>query len=106
MPVPMTEWDDGSIRVTGTRIPIDSILHHFNLGAVPEQIAYMFDGLLLAQIYGVITYYLSHQEAVDEYLRGQEKADEEGLRFIDQRFDTKGLRERILARRAQMLGKS
>ena len=41
-------------------------------------------------------------EAVEEYLRRQDDAEKEGEHFIEEHFDTKSLRERILARRAQL----
>lgn len=50
--VPLTQWEDGSIRITGSRVPIDSILYHFKLGATAEEIAYKFTSLQLTDIYG------------------------------------------------------
>lgn len=102
MTVPLTQWDDGSIRITGSRVPIESILHHFKLGATAERIQDSFPSLTLHEIYGTIFYYLQNAEVVEEYLRRQDESEEEGKRFIERHFDTKDLRERILARRAQM----
>jgi len=100
--VPLTQWEDGSIRVTGSRVPLESILYHFKTGATAERIQDSFPSLTLREIYGAIFYYLQNTEAVEEYLRQQDEAEEEGKRFIEQHFDTKDLRERILARRAQL----
>jgi hypothetical protein len=36
---PFTVTEQGTIRISGTRVSLDSILHHYNLGATPEQIA-------------------------------------------------------------------
>src|SRR5262245_17597843 len=47
MTVPLTRWEDGSIRITGSRVPIGAILHHYNLGSTPERIAWRFQGLRL-----------------------------------------------------------
>lgn len=60
--VPLTRWEDGSIRVTGSRVPIDTVIHHFKLGATAEEIGYKFPSLQLADIYGVIHYYLTRRE--------------------------------------------
>ncbi|MGA2133954.1 MAG: DUF433 domain-containing protein [Bryobacteraceae bacterium] len=37
--IPMVTGDDGVIRVSGTRVTLDSILLAFNDGATPEEIA-------------------------------------------------------------------
>jgi len=103
--VPLTQWEDGTIRVIGSRVTLDSVIHHFKLGATAEQIQHNFPSLNLRENYGAIYYYLENTEAVEEYLRRQEEAAEEGRRFIETHFDTAALRERILARRARTLKK-
>jgi uncharacterized protein (DUF433 family) len=106
MTAPLTQWEDGTIRVTGSRVPIDSILYHFKLGSVPEQIVYMFEGLRLADIYGVIAYYLSHQDTVEEYLRDQEAKDDEFMQQLesdpDYQRERREFRERLMARWAKL----
>ena len=101
--VPLTMSDDGTIRITGSRVTLDSIVHHFKLGATAEQIANKFPSVELADIYAVITYYLNHRDEVDEYLQQQEaEAD-----AVQQRIESgpqyqtamAEMRERLLARR-------
>jgi uncharacterized protein (DUF433 family) len=101
--VPLTHWEDGSIRITGSRVTLESILYQFKLGSSAEGIQESFPSLELREIYGAIFYYLQNMEAVEEYLRQRGEAAEEGKRFIDEHFDTKALRERIRARRAQLV---
>jgi uncharacterized protein (DUF433 family) len=36
--VPLTKWEDGTIRITGTRVTLDVIVRQFTLGATAEQI--------------------------------------------------------------------
>lgn len=102
---PLTQWEDGSIRVAGSRVPIDTVIYHFKLGAAAEEIGYKFPSLQLADIYGVIHYYLTHREEVEDYLRGQEaEAD-----AVQQRIESDPqykqwkaeMRERLLARWAE-----
>ncbi|MEJ7710132.1 MAG: DUF433 domain-containing protein [Pyrinomonadaceae bacterium] len=100
--VPLIQWEDGTVRVNGSRVPLDSILYHFKLGATAESIQDSFPSLTLREIYGAIFYYLEHIEAVEEYLRQQHQAAKEGARFIEEHFDTQILRKRILARRGQL----
>lgn len=103
--LPLTVWEDGSIRVEGSRVTLDSIVHEFKLGATAEQILHSFPSITLREIYGAIFYYLNDTEGVEEYLRQRERGADEARRFIESRVDTKSLRERILARRDQMVGR-
>jgi len=100
--VPLTMTEDGTIRITGSRVSLDSIVYHFKLGATPEQIAHKFPSLKLADIYAVITYYLNHLEPVEEYLRQQEAESDR----VQQRIEgdpqhqkaMAEMRERLLSR--------
>jgi len=100
--VPLTQWEDGSIRITGSRVTLESIVHHFKLGASAEHIQDAFPSLSLREIHGALFYYLENKEVVEEYLRQREEAAEEGKRFIDEHFDNKELIARIRARREQL----
>src|SRR5207249_2068886 len=72
--VPLTVGDDGTVRITGSRVTLDSIVHQFKSGATAEQIQDDFPSLALRDIYSTIAYYLQHTQAVEEYLREQEQA--------------------------------
>src|SRR5262249_35421527 len=72
--VPLTQWEDGTIRITGTRITLDVIVNQFKLGATAEQICDSFPAASLKDIYGTIYYYLEHTEAVEAYMREQQQA--------------------------------
>lgn len=72
--VPLTVTEDGTIRIAGSRVSLESVLYHYKLGAVPEEIVYKFPSLRLADIYAVVAYYLNHREGVEEYLREAEAA--------------------------------
>jgi uncharacterized protein (DUF433 family) len=75
--VPLQTVEGGTIRVSGTRINLESVLWKYIDGFTPEQIRECYPDLDLADIYAVISYYLSHREEVDRYLANQEaKADE------------------------------
>jgi uncharacterized protein (DUF433 family) len=104
-PNPLSQWEDGSIRITGSRVPLRSVLYHFQIGASPEQIAYKFRGLKLRDIYAVIAYYLDHRDAIDEYLREQETEADSQLRRLEAdpvyQREKKETRERLFARWAK-----
>jgi uncharacterized protein (DUF433 family) len=99
---PLTEWDDGTLRITGSRVPIDTIIYHFKLGSTAEEIGYKFPSLRLADIYGTIYYYLENREEVDEYLSAQETEADAVQRRIESdpeyQRSKADMRERLLAR--------
>ena len=67
---------EGLWRVAGTRVSVDSIIHAFWRGSTPEQIVQDYDALSLAQVYGVVRYYLTHRRGVDAYQKAQDRHDE------------------------------
>ena len=77
--LPLTLTEDGTIRITGTRVSLDSVVHECEQRATPEEIAISSPSLPIADIYAAITYYLNHREQVEQYLRQQE-ADAEAVR--------------------------
>jgi len=103
-PVPLQEGADGVIRVSGTRVTLDSVLHAFQGGAAAEEIAYRFPTVPLGDIYAVISYYLQETERVDAYLARREAHAAEVRRENEARFPSEGIRERLLARKAASRG--
>ena len=71
----------GTWRIAGTRVSIDSVVHSFWEGATPEEICQDFPTLSLAQVYEAIAYYLKQRDRVDAYLQagrdGAEKLQRE-----------------------------
>ncbi len=99
--VPLAIVEGGAIRITGSRVSLDVIIHHYQQRESPEEIQEAFPTLKLADIYAVISYYLNHREEVEEYLRQQEiKAEELRQKIESSPFhvNRQGLRERLMAR--------
>jgi uncharacterized protein (DUF433 family) len=67
--IPLTKGEDGIIRVSGTRVTLDSIIDAFAEGATPEEIAQQYSSVPLADIYCVIGHYLRRTREVETYLR-------------------------------------
>lgn len=68
------EKRDGGFYIAGTQIALDGVIRAFRNGASPESILYSFPLTgSLERVYGVITFYLANQAAVEEYLNEQEK---------------------------------
>lgn len=99
--IPLTADEHGVLRVTGTRVPLDTVVTAFELGSTPEQIVQSYDTLKLDDVYAVVTYYLRHQDAVKAYLEERQARKKAVRQEIEAKFPTDGLRERLLKRREQ-----
>ncbi len=66
--VPLLASGDGTIRIAGTRVSLDSVLHHYQQGATAEEIALRFPALRLADIHACLAYFLNHSGQLEEYL--------------------------------------
>jgi uncharacterized protein (DUF433 family) len=74
---PYIEYRDGGYWVKGARVSLDSLVYEWREGLSPESIRSDFPVLSLKQVYGAITYYLEHQEEIDEYLKRAEAEEAE-----------------------------
>lgn len=88
------------MRVTGSRVTLDSIVRQFKNGATAEQIQEDFPCVTLRDIYSVIAHYLQHTRAVEDYLCEQAQAAGETRRELEGGMDAGGLWERLRQRRA------
>ena len=52
----------------GSRVSLDSILHHFKLGATAEQIVQSFPSASPDDVYLSIAYYLTHRQEIEAYI--------------------------------------
>jgi uncharacterized protein (DUF433 family) len=101
-PPPLVEDEHGVIRVTGTRVQLETVVTAFDMGATPEEIVQSYTTLDLPAVYVIIAYVLQNRPLVDAYLSSRGAAADALRRELEQRFPNAGLRERLLARRSQM----
>ena len=97
----LTRTSEGVLRITGTRIDLDSVIQAFRDGATPEEMCQDFPSLPLAQVYSLLAFYLNQQDAVDAYLVEQAQAStiiSQELQATHAAFLT-DLRHRLTARR-------
>jgi uncharacterized protein (DUF433 family) len=99
---PLFEDKDGTIRIVGSRIPLDTLVYEFNQGATAEQMQDSFPSLSLRSIYGAIAFYLEHQAAVDEYLRHRETEAADLRHRLEGRLETTALRASLRQRRTRL----
>jgi uncharacterized protein (DUF433 family) len=100
-PIPLSTNADGVILVSRTRVTLETVVALFHQGATAEDIAEQLSSLDLADVYAVISYYLRHQAEVEAYLQQQRQQAEQVRQENQRRFPAHGLRDRLLARRAQ-----
>ena len=97
------EQRDAGYWISGTRISLDSIVTAFNRGAAPETIRRSFPLLTLEEVYGAITFYLAHEDEIDEYIKRSEgDLDAQGDARRQQLKDSKPeLYERLVGSREE-----
>ncbi len=100
-PAPCRLDEDGVLRITGTRVRLDTVIGAFNSGYSAEEILLKYPSLNLTDIYAAITYYLWHREQIDLYLAERQKISDQVRQENEQRFPPEGIRERLLARRTK-----
>lgn len=97
--VPLSQDQAGVLRITGTRVSLDSVIYAFNEGATPEEIVQQYPTLDLKDVYAVISYYLQNLAEIEEYLKQRQVQRQELKKEIESRFSPHGLRERLLNRK-------
>lgn len=97
--LPLKMDKDGVIRVSKTRVTLDTIVSAFLEGLTAEEIAVQYPVVPLADVYSIIGYYLRQKKKVDTYLARREKIAEKVRKQNESRFNQSGIRKRLLARK-------
>ena len=100
-PIPLVADANGVIRISKTRITLDTVITAFLEGGTVEEIREQYPSLQLSDIYLAIGYYLRHQSEVDAYLMERQGIVAEVQQEAEKRFNPVGIRDRLLARRNQ-----
>ena len=100
-PLPLAMDQDGVVRITGTRVTLDTVVGAFKDGGTAEEIAQQYPSVNLADIYAVIGYYLHRRDEVEAYLKEREETAQQVRQENEKRFDPLGVRERLLNRQAR-----
>jgi len=100
-PAPLETNADGVVRVGKTRVTLDTVIAVFKQGSTAEEIVYRYPSLRLADVYAAIAFYLNHQQEVETYLQQRQQQAQEIRKMNEARFDPQGLRDRLLARKAE-----
>ena len=97
-PLPLIMDFDGVVRISETRVTLDTIIYAFRDGATAEEIVQQYPALSLSDTYSVIGYYLQQSNKVNAYLHRREASAIEIKEENEARFSPDGVRERLLAR--------
>ena len=100
-PLPLATDSDGTVRVGGTRVTLDTVVTAFNHGATPETIAQQYPSVALSDVYAVIAFYLRSRSKVEAYLQEREEQGKSARQISESRTDADDIRERLMARRSQ-----
>lgn len=96
---PIRIVEGGAVRVGKSRITLDLVVEEYESGMTPEDMVRAYDTLNVAEVYGAIAYYLSHRDAVREYMKRREE-EAAALRAEIEARQPRISREELLARRA------
>ena len=90
----------GTWRVTGTRVSLDSVIHDFWNGATPETTCQDFPTLSLTQVRDVLAYYQRHKDQIDTYLHEQQQGADQIRQELQARHGDflANLRQRLASR--------
>jgi uncharacterized protein (DUF433 family) len=98
--IPLETDAHGVIRVSNTRVTLDTIVTAFRDGATAEEIAQQYPTVPLSDVYYVIGYYLRKRDEVETYLGKRKKEADKLQAQAEARYNPVGIRERLLARQS------
>ncbi len=97
-PVPLEKWDDGSVRVAGTRIHYYVVLEGYLNGDTPEDLVEAFPDLSVGTVYTLIGYYHAHQKQISGWLEQIERETEQIWDRLEEASPSQESRRRLKAR--------
>jgi uncharacterized protein (DUF433 family) len=89
---------DGVVRVSRTRVTLDTLIAAFSEGARAEEIAQQYPSVPLADVYSVPGFYLRRRSEIQSYLDRRRTAAERVRLENESCSDPAGVRERLMAR--------
>ena len=92
---------DNIVLIGQTRVTLDTLVSAFKQGATAEEIVYRYPSLKLADVYATITYYLNHQESVEEYLAKNQSRAQKVRAINESSAESQKIRKRLLARKQE-----
>ncbi len=96
-PVPLYRDPNGKIRVSGTRVLLELVIHAYLRGETAEEIVDSYSTLKLSDVYVVLAYYITHQSEIDIYLRDADKRADQIQQQVEANYspETRAFRTRL-----------
>jgi len=94
-PIPLRLDATGVLRVGNTRVTLDTVVDAYHERASAEEIVDRYESLTLADVYGVFSYYLRHQEELDQYLTERRAAGDAVRSEVEARQGVQDVRGRL-----------
>ena len=101
-PPVLQAWEDGSVRIDGTRLKLERVIVAHRDGYSAEEIGEDFGPTPVHVIYSVLAYYYRHQAEVDAYLDYWLAREVDAVREIHRRWPADGLKTRLEQRLKEM----
>jgi len=96
-PVPLEICEDQVVRISGTRVTLETIVIAFNQGVTPDEISCQYPSLQLVDVYATILFYLRHRPYVDAYIQEQQQQAKEIRELNEVKLAPQGVRDRLSA---------
>lgn len=94
--------ESGSLRVGSSKVLLELVIRAFKNGATPETIVQRYSTTNLADVYGVIGYYLNHKEDIENYLlEREEKAKEIQKKIEHSQGNLREIQSRLQKKRSE-----
>jgi uncharacterized protein (DUF433 family) len=103
MTVPLRTDEHGAIRIGGTRVLLELVIHAYYMGETPEGIVDSYPSLTTSDVYAVIGYYLANRDEIDAYVRQRDEQADLILRDMEANLtpQARALRTRLRAYQEQ-----
>ena len=90
---------DSVIRITGTRVPLETVIGALEEDLTPEQIVQQYPSISLGDVYRVREHYLNNWEEIKRYLDFRLSQAQQTKQSNEARWKPDGVRDRLLSRR-------
>ncbi len=100
--MPLVQWENGTIRVRGSRVTLDTIVHRMQVGDSIKRIHEGFPTVSVKQIKEILAWYFDNKAEADEYLREQEEIGEEIRKRIESTPEYQAWRAELRRRVAEL----
>ena len=98
---PFATDEHGVVRIGGSRVMLERIVHAFDAGASAEEIVESYPTLELGDVYATLAFILKNRPEVDVYMTETDADAERVRQQWEERYPTSQLRRRLRERAAR-----